>query len=213
MTESSRESANQIDDQGHAAGLLTVPNALCLVRLLGSPVLAWVAWNQQPQVFLWLYLFLSMTDWFDGKLAILLNQRSVYGARLDSWADAAMYTALLFGLLRLHGPVLQSEWLWMAAAVATYAASTLYGIAKFRRWPSYHTKMAKMSWLFVTLATIAVLAEWSTWPLRIAACAVALTNLEAMLITATVSEWKVDVSSWFSLRSAQSEDDAQHPES
>jgi phosphatidylglycerophosphate synthase len=70
--------------------LLTIPNLICGVRLAGSFVLVAIAWLDQQEVFLWFFLFLAMTDWVDGKLAILLNHRAVFGARLDSWADAAL---------------------------------------------------------------------------------------------------------------------------
>jgi phosphatidylglycerophosphate synthase len=74
-----------------------------LIRLLGSVVLVVVACRDEGKIFLWLFVFLAMTDWVDGKLAILLNQRSQHGARLDSRADAALNEALLFGALWLHG--------------------------------------------------------------------------------------------------------------
>jgi hypothetical protein len=73
--------------------ILTIPNLLCLVRLVGSFILIPIAWQGRNEVFLWCFIFLAMTDWVDGKLAILLNQRTVLGARLDSWADAALYAA------------------------------------------------------------------------------------------------------------------------
>jgi phosphatidylglycerophosphate synthase len=105
--------------------LVTIPNLLCLIRLLGSVVLVVLACLDRRDWFLWLFIGLAMTDWIDGKLAILLNQRSVFGARLDSWADAALYTALLFGALWMHGEDLRSEWAWIIPAVATYTLSTL----------------------------------------------------------------------------------------
>ena len=71
--------------------LLTVPNFLCFIRLAGSFILIPIAWQGRNEVFLWLFIFLALTDWLDGKLAILLNQRTVLGARLDSWADTALY--------------------------------------------------------------------------------------------------------------------------
>ena len=40
-----------------------------------SFVLMAIAFMDQSEVFLWLFLFLAMTDWVDGKLAILLDQR------------------------------------------------------------------------------------------------------------------------------------------
>ncbi|MDG2125486.1 MAG: CDP-alcohol phosphatidyltransferase family protein [Verrucomicrobiales bacterium] len=116
------------------------------MRLIGSFVLAGIAYAGHSEFFLWLFVALAMTDWLDGKLAILLNQHSVLGARLDSWADAALYTTLLFGALWMRGrTTLASELLWIIPAVATYAISTATGFWKYRRWPSYHTRAAKTS--------------------------------------------------------------------
>ena len=119
--------------------LLTVPNLLCVIRLVGSFVLIAIAWLDQQEVFLWFFLFLAMTDWLDGKLAILLNQRSVFGARLDSWADATLYAALLVGTVMMYGATLRSELAWIIPALTTYLISTAAGLWKYQRWPSYHT--------------------------------------------------------------------------
>ena len=86
---------------------VTIPNIICLLRMLGSIVLVVLAVNGRDQVFLWLFVGLAMSDWVDGKLASLLNQRSVWGPSLDSWADAALYLALLIGAVLLRGDVLQ----------------------------------------------------------------------------------------------------------
>lgn len=175
--------------------LLTVPNALCAIRLVGSFVLAGVAISGSPEAFLWLFVGLAATDWIDGKLAILLDQRSVFGARLDSWADGALYTGLLFGTVWLHGDRLPGEALWIATAVASYGASVIASLIKFRRWPSYHTRMAKTSWLLLSAGAIIFLADLSNWPLRIAMLSVTLTNVEHLLITAFSTESRTDVRS------------------
>jgi CDP-diacylglycerol--glycerol-3-phosphate 3-phosphatidyltransferase len=175
--------------------LLTVPNLLCLVRLLGSVALVPVALQGRNELFLWLFLILAGTDWLDGKLAILLNQRSIFGARLDSWADAALYAALAFGMLVLYGETLSTEMPWIGMALGTYLASTAAGFWKYRRWPSYHTRAAKTSWLLTAVAVIALFSDWSTLPLRIAAVAVTLTNFEALAITRISPRWQADVTS------------------
>ncbi len=173
--------------------LLTIPNLLCLVRLLGAPGLIPLALLGHNELFLWAFLLLAATDWLDGKLAVLLNQRSVFGARLDSWADAALYTALVLGVVILYGSVLADEAVWIAPALSTYVASTLAGMIRYRRWPSYHTRAAKTSWLLTAVAVVALFVDWSLWPLRIAALAVTLTNLEALAITAISPTWRSDV--------------------
>ena len=175
--------------------LLTVPNLICVIRLIGSFVLIPIAWQDRNEVFLWLFLFLAMTDWVDGKLAILLNQRSVFGARLDSWADAALYAALLFGLVTMYGETLRPELVWITAALATYLISTTAGFWKYQRWPSYHTRAAKTAWFLTAVGVISLFSDWSLWPLRIAGGAIILTNLEALLITIISPTWRVDVTS------------------
>ncbi len=175
--------------------LLTIPNLICGVRLAGSFVLVAIAWRDQQELFLWLFLFLAMTDWVDGKLAILLNQRSIFGARLDSWADAALYTALLLGAAMMHVATLGSELAWIIPAVATYLISTAAGFWKYHRWPSYHTRAAKISWFLIVIGAIGLFIDWSLWPTRIALAAVTITNLEAILITIISPTWRVEVTS------------------
>lgn len=175
----------------------TIPNIICVLRILGSIVLVVLAANGRDQVFLWLFVALVMSDWVDGKLAILLNQRSTWGPRLDSWADAALYLALLIGSLLLRGEVLQSELEWVLPALASYALSTLAGFWRYRRWPSYHTRAAKTSCFLILAGAVCLLGGWDLWPLRIALAAVTLTNLEALLITILTPHWQADVESVF----------------
>jgi CDP-diacylglycerol--glycerol-3-phosphate 3-phosphatidyltransferase len=178
---------------------VTIPNIICLLRMLGSLVLVALAIKGREQMFLWLFVGLAMSDWVDGKLAILLNQRSAWGPSLDSWADAALYLALLIGAVLLRGDVLQSELQWLLPALGSYALSTLAGCWKYRRWPSYHTRAAKTSWFLILVGAGCLLGGWSVWPLRIALAAVALTNLEALLITILASGWRSDVESVFQI--------------
>lgn len=178
-------------------GLYTIPNGLCLIRLAGSLVMVAIAWRDLPQVFLWLFLFLAMTDWLDGKLAILLDQRSVFGARLDSWADAALFSALLVGLIVFYGGLLRQELIWVAPALASYLVSTLAGFWKYRRWPSYHTRSAKTSWLLTIIGVLALFNDWSLWLFRLALAGITLANIEALLITAISPEWRADVTSFY----------------
>jgi CDP-diacylglycerol--glycerol-3-phosphate 3-phosphatidyltransferase len=173
--------------------LFTIPNLLCFLRLAGSPVLLWIAWRNDGGLFLIVFLVLLMTDWIDGKLAILLNQKSVYGARLDSIADAALYTATLFGVGWLEWDLIRREAVWLLAVVISYALTSGAGLLKYGRLPSYHTRAAKTCWLLAGLAVVSVLTDWADWPLRVAAGAVVLTNLEAVAITAVLPEWTPEV--------------------
>ena len=193
--EQTDETGNNADDETIRVSrrLFTIPNILCLIRLFGSLLLIPIAMRHQNLIFLWFFIFLAMTDWLDGKLAILLDQRSVIGARLDSWADATLYAALAFGLVWMFGSTLQSELIWIFLSLATYVISTLAGLLKYRRWPSYHTRAAKISWFLTLIAVISLFSECSLIPLRIAIAAIILTNLEALAITVISPQWRADV--------------------
>lgn len=177
--------------------LFTVPNVLSGIRIVGAPGLLILGGTGRGDPFLALFLFLMATDWIDGKLALWLDQRSSLGARLDSAADVSMYGSLLLGLLWLKGPVLAGEWPWIAAGCASWALSTAGGLAKFGALVSYHTRLAKLSWLLALLATLALLGWEMIWPFRVAAATVTVTNLEGLLITTLLSESRTDVTSIF----------------
>ena len=191
--------STDLRDSERTRRIATVPNLLCAVRLFGSFILVALAVMGRDEAFLWLFAALAVTDWLDGKLATLLDQKSELGARLDSWADAALYAALFFGALWLQGAALRNELGWILTAVVSYAVSTIAGIRKFGRWPSYHTRAAKTCWLLIVLAVISVFQGWAVWPLRLTAAAITLTNLEALLITILSAHWRADVESVFHL--------------
>jgi cardiolipin synthase len=175
--------------------IVNVPNTLTAVRLFGSFVLIGLALSGQATAFICVYVFLVLTDWFDGKLAILLHQRTVFGARLDSVADALLYVTLLFGMCLLKWDFVASSAWWIIPAVATYALTTTTGLVKFHRLPSYHTYAAKTSGNLFNLAVICIFFNWIQWPFFIAMIAIVLTNLEATAITLVLREQRVDVRS------------------
>lgn len=195
-------SGEQIEtaDAQRTTSKLTIPNVICVIRLVGSLALLPLAVADQSRAVLILFLVLAASDWVDGKLAILLNQRSVLGARLDSYADWTLYSMLLFATLWLKGTTLAAESGWLILATATFAVAVISGLLKFGQLPSYHTRSAKTSWLLMIVATVALLSDISVWPLRIAMVCVTIANLESILITRYLREPRTDIASWFTLR-------------
>jgi cardiolipin synthase len=180
--------------------LWTIPNVLSAIRLAGCFGLVGLALAERPMAVLVLFVILEMTDWFDGRLAIALNQRTEFGAKLDSAADATLAGSTLFAGLWLHWAMLQPELPFMVAAIGTYAVSSLYGLWKFHQIPTYHTYGAKKSWGLITIGVVCIFGGWATWPFRVALIVVTLTNLEAILITRTLTAPHVDVLSIFHAR-------------
>jgi len=196
--------------ENRAGRLLTVPNVLCILRLVGSLGLVLLAIAGQPVWMLALFLGLTVTDWLDGKIAVWFHQRSAIGPGLDTAADVTMYASLLVAFLFLKGETLLAELTWIGAAVLTYGLSCLASLVKFRRLPSYHTRSAKTAWLFMIAATVALLLDWSPWPLRVAMVAVALANIEAVIITGLLDRRQTDVHSCITiLRERESSADSE----
>ncbi|MGI5218254.1 CDP-alcohol phosphatidyltransferase family protein [Nocardia sp. CA-290969] len=68
--------------------LLTVPNVLSVLRLIGIPVFLWLLLVEHADGWAFVLLVLSgLTDFLDGKLARLLDQSSRLGALLDPLVD------------------------------------------------------------------------------------------------------------------------------
>lgn len=180
--------------------IVTIPNIICGLRLVGAFFLIGIALAGNTNLFTGLFVVLSLSDWIDGRLARWLKQRSDFGARLDSFADSILYGALLFGMLWMRWDVLGPEAPWWIVGILSYALTTGAGLWKYGRVPSYHTYGAKISQWLVLVGAICILLDYSVWPFRLAMLAGIVTNLEALAITWVLPEWHADVLSLFHAR-------------
>jgi cardiolipin synthase (CMP-forming) len=79
--------------------IVTIPNALSVLRLLGVPLFLWLLLGPHADIAALVVLAISgVTDWADGVLARRLNQSSRLGALLDPAVDRLYILATLVGL-------------------------------------------------------------------------------------------------------------------
>ena len=79
--------------------MLTIPNALTFLRLLGIPLFIWLALDQRADGSAILVLMIGgATDYFDGKLARALNQESRFGEIADPTIDRLYIAATIIVL-------------------------------------------------------------------------------------------------------------------
>jgi cardiolipin synthase len=79
--------------------ILTIPNGLSVLRLIGVPVFLWLVLG--PHLDAWavgLLIASAATDWLDGKIARAFNQQSKLGEALDPAADRLYIAATLVAL-------------------------------------------------------------------------------------------------------------------
>lgn len=177
------------------ASVWTVPNVIAAARLAGLAPMLWVANAGHRQAFFWIMVALMATDWLDGKLAKVLDQDTVLGARLDSLADWLMYAAIGVALWWLEAEVIRANAALIAAVGATWGLSAAVSLARFRRLPSYHSRAAKLSWLVAAAAAVMLLLAGSPALLPWAFALVIVTNLEAVAIGAVLPAWRANVTS------------------
>ncbi len=173
----------------------TIPNALCVLRGVGSLGLLPLAFADQRTGVLVLYLALAATDLVDGSIARWLHQRSVIGPKLDSIADITMYSCLALSILVMRPEVFVAELPWILVAIVSYLAACVTSLAKFHRLPSYHNWSAKAAFFVAIVASIALLVDGPVWPLRVAFSLVTIANLESIAITRRLKEPRQDIRS------------------
>ena len=86
-------------DGDRSPSILTIPNALTLLRALGIPVFLWALFaGNQDFLAIVILVLAGATDYLDGKLARALNQYSRLGELLDPLVDRLYIAAVLIGL-------------------------------------------------------------------------------------------------------------------
>ncbi len=85
-------------EQAVSERVLTVPNVLSALRLVGVPVFLWAILTEHDALALVLLAASGITDWLDGKIARRYGLVSRLGQLLDPVADRLYIASTLFGL-------------------------------------------------------------------------------------------------------------------
>jgi cardiolipin synthase len=102
-----------MQDMGVEDRVLTVPNAISVVRLLCIPLFVYLLFGRDSRAAAaWLLAGLGATDWVDGYIARHFNQVSTLGKVLDPVADRVLLLVAGVSLIADHAvPV------WLAVVV------------------------------------------------------------------------------------------------
>ncbi|MEV0946805.1 CDP-alcohol phosphatidyltransferase family protein [Rhodococcus sp. NPDC049939] len=143
--------------------IVTVPNVLSVVRLLGVPLFVYLLLVTQSDGWALAILIVSgFTDWLDGKLARVLDQSSRLGALLDPFVDRLyVVTTLVTFVVRGFIP-----W-WVAAILIGRDAILALTLVVYRRrgLPApevmYLGKGATFLLMFALPTILAAQGDWS----------------------------------------------------
>jgi CDP-diacylglycerol--glycerol-3-phosphate 3-phosphatidyltransferase len=163
--------------------LKNLPNQLSALRMLSVPVLLVLAWNGSAGIFLVIFGLALVSDVLDGALARRLDLESDFGARLDQWADFALWVSFPVGAWWLWPEIVRREGTYVALALVCLLLPTAIAYAKYREIPGYHTRSAKLSALLMGIAVPLLLIFDAPVPFRIAALFMVVSAIDEVGIT------------------------------
>ncbi len=191
--------------------MLTIPNALSVVRVLLVPVLYLLAIEEMHAEFLGVLMVSFLTDLVDGPIARRLNQISDIGAQLDSWADFAVYVSLPVWGGWLWPAVMQIQRPYVTAVLVSYIAPVIIGVIKYGRLPSLHTYGAKASAVFVGISVILMFGFAVYWPFRLCVPLAVATAIDEIVAITCLRSWRPNVRTcWHAIHLRRSGKDIDH---
>ena len=161
----------------------TIPNILSLIRLVLAGSLPVVAWFDRPKLFFILLFTALFTDAVDGWIARALSQTSQLGTRLDSWSDLVLSFSVPLSVWWLFPDLVRLEGIYFLTLIVSYLIPTLVALVKYRRIPSYHTRIAKVAGVLTGITGLLLLLGGPALPFHLVVFLVVVEALEETAIT------------------------------
>jgi len=148
-------------DEVGSDAILTIPNLFTFLRLLCVPLLLWLIHEgDAPYTAAVVLAVLGATDWVDGYLARLLDQKSKFGRVFDPTVDRLLFLTALISMV-----VVEAAPVWFLSAIfvreALVSLAALYLAARGMRTVSvsWWGKVATFGLLFALPLFLASAAE------------------------------------------------------
>lgn len=175
---------------------LTVPNFFSYIRIASVPFLFYIAWKGYPNLFLVVLALALSTDAIDGYLARKLNQVTTLGTTLDSVGDTAMYMTIPFCAWLLWPELIKQDLVYIVIVMLAFIIPMIAGFIKFGRMPSYHTWLAKITTILLSLTVLIWFAFGIAWPFKITVIIQVIVMIEYLAITAHLKKWSGNIPSY-----------------
>lgn len=175
----------------------SVPNLLSGFRIASVPVLLALAWHGATPIFLFVFALALVSDVLDGALARRLGQESEFGARLDQWADFALWVSFPLGAWWLWPEIVRREAAYVVLSVVCLLLPTALAYLKYREVPGYHTWSAKLDSVLMGIGVPLLLIFDVAGPFRFAALFLLVCAVDELAITYLLAECRHDVPSAF----------------
>jgi len=174
-------------------------NLITLYRTLIFPVLLFLIFTHQFEIFKWLLIISFLTDAVDGIMARKFNVTSVLGAKIDSIGDDLTILAGLTGLMVAHVEFIQEQKIIILSMFGFFIVQIITAIIRYGKISSFHTYLAKTAAILqgIFLCSMFLFENPVYWLFYIAAVTTTLELTEEIIIVAVLPEWKINVKGLF----------------
>jgi len=170
-------------------------NGITMYRLLVAPVLVFLVFNNNIDLFKWMLAISFFIDLIDGILARKFRITSVFGSKLDSMADDLTIVAAIIGVFVLKSQFLYDNRVIFIILFALFLFQTAFALIKYRKISSFHTYLAKVA--AILQGTFLVLLFFFPEPLYFlfyaAAIVTALDLIEEIVLVMIIPKWEANV--------------------
>jgi CDP-diacylglycerol--glycerol-3-phosphate 3-phosphatidyltransferase len=167
----------------------TLPNLLSFFRILIIPVLVYLLTFPDPVSALLagaLFMFASVTDYFDGYLARRNKSVSDVGKILDPLADKLMVASALIMLAAIDRPHEPSVPAWLVVIILAResAVTVIRGIALTEGIVMQAESLGKYKFILQTFAVVGLLIHYQYWGLDFFAA-----GMYFLVLSAVIAMW------------------------
>lgn len=177
-------------------------NGITIYRILAAPVLIWLIYTGNRDVFKWLLAISFFTDLIDGYLARKFHVESILGTRLDSIGDDLTILAGFIGMYFFTPEFFREQLYVFITLGALFVIQTILAFIRYGKTTSFHTYMAKISAILqgVFLILLFFLSE-PYYPLfYVTAICTGIELVEEIIMTLLLKEWKTNVKGLYWIR-------------
>lgn len=190
-------------------------NTITFFRIVSFPVLVFLLFTRNLEVFKWLIVAGFLTDALDGFLARKLKAQSILGARFDSIGDDLTVLAAILGLFVFQPEFLRKEWLIITILLILFFIQTGYAFLKYQKMTSFHTYGAKLAAVFqgLFLCSMFFFKEPAYWLFYSTVILTGLELIEEISMVYVLRNWKSDVRGlYWAIQIKKERDITPHPQ-
>jgi len=172
-----------------------IVNYITIYRIITFPLLVFLIFAGNLDLFKWLLLASFFTDAIDGFLARRYNATSILGAKLDSIGDDLTVLAAAIGLFVTESDFIDEHKAMFIILIAFFLVQVAGSLYRYRKISTFHTYGAKMAAVVTAIFLLSVFffREVNEPLFFVAAALTALELVEEIVLVALLRDYRSNV--------------------